>query len=68
MTYGRKGQPHDPTAHVSSRPLGIPDLKQDTAVTLTLRLEEQVLIFIAVEHHTTECIGIYAVWDIPLHG
>jgi transposase InsO family protein len=57
----RVGHPHGPKAHDGTVVTERPDEMWGTDMTTTVTIEEgQVCVFVAVDHCTSECIGIHA--------
>jgi putative transposase len=57
---GRVGRPHGPTAHDGTIRTERVDVMWGSDLTSTLTAEGQASIFVAVDHCSTECIGIHA--------
>ena len=57
---GRVGRPHGPKAHDGTIRTERVDEMWGTDLTSTLTGEGQALIFVAVDHASTECLGIHA--------
>jgi putative transposase len=57
---GRVGRPHGPKAHDGMIRTDRVDAMWGTDLTSTLTAEGQASIFVAVDHCSTECIGIHA--------
>lgn len=57
---GRVGRPHGPKAHDGTIRTERVDAMWGTDLTSTLTAEGQAAIFVAVDHCSTECIGIHA--------
>jgi transposase InsO family protein len=57
----RVGHPHGPRAHDGTITTESPDVMWGTDMTATVTLAEgQAFVFVAVDHCTTECIGLHA--------
>ena len=57
----RVGQAHGPTVHNGTITTETPDVMWGTAMTATVTVgEEAAGVFVAVDHCTTECIGLHA--------
>jgi transposase InsO family protein len=57
----RTGRPHGPKAHDGTIITEVPDVMWGTDMTTTVTTGEgQVCVFVAVDHCTSECIGIHA--------
>jgi putative transposase len=57
----RQGQPHGPKAHDGTIIPAQVDTRWGTDMTATYTHEDgQVAIFIAVDHHSAECVGLHA--------
>ena len=57
----RAGHPHGPKAHDGTITTEAPDVMWGTDMTATVTVGEgQAFVFIAVDHCTTECIGLHA--------
>ena len=57
----RVGQPHGPKAHDRSIIPDRPDVMWGTDLTTTVTVQDgQVGVFVAVDHHTAECVGLHA--------
>ena len=60
LVPGRVGRPHGPKAHDGTIRTERVDEMWGTDLTSTLTGEGQALIFVAVDHASTECLGIHA--------
>lgn len=61
LVPAREGRAHGPAAHDGKITTERPDLMWGTDFSATLTLEEGVAsVFIAVDHGSTECVGIHA--------
>ena len=57
----RAGSPHGPKAHDGTITTEAPDVMWGTDMTSTVTVGEgQAFVFVAVDHCTTECIGLHA--------
>ena len=57
----RVGRAHGPTAHAGTRTTAVPDVMWGTDMTATMTVGEgAAFVFVAVDHCTTECIGLQA--------
>ena len=57
----RAGQPHGPKAHDGTITTEAPDVMWGTDMTATVTVGEgSAFVFVAVDHCTTECIGLHA--------
>jgi putative transposase len=57
----RVGHPHGPRAHDGTITTESPDVMWGTDMTTTITVGEgQAFVFVAVDHCTTECIGLHA--------
>ncbi len=57
----RAGHPHGPKAHDGTITTEAPDLMWGPDMTSTVTVDEgQAFVFVAVDHCTTECIGLHA--------
>jgi putative transposase len=60
LAPGRIGRPHGPRAHDGTIRTTRVDVMWGSDLTSTLTAEGQASIFVAVDHCSTECIGIHA--------
>ena len=60
LAPGRVGRPHGPRAHDGTIRTTRVDVMWGSDLTSTLTAEGQASIFVAVDHCSTECIGIHA--------
>jgi transposase InsO family protein len=60
LAPGRVGRPHGPKAHDGTIRTGRVDVMWGTDLTSAMTGEGQASIFVAVDHGSTECIGIHA--------
>ncbi len=60
LAPGRVGQPRGPRNHDGSIIPDSLDTMWGTDMTTTWTIEGQVAVFVAVDHHNAECVGIHA--------
>ena len=60
LAPSRSGAPHGPRAHDGTIIPEAVDVMWGTDLTTTITGEGQVAVFVAVDHHSAECVGVHA--------
>lgn len=60
LAPSRVGSPRGPRAHDGTIIPGAVDVMWGTDLTTTITAQGQVAVFVAVDHHSAECVGIHA--------
>jgi transposase InsO family protein len=65
LAPSRSGAPHGPRAHDGTIIPEAVDVMWGTDLTTTITGEGQVAVFVAVDHHSAECVGVHAARRAP---